>query len=133
MNQKSAFSLVELSAIILISGIVIGVVMAGSGIYQLNNKKNAVTIACKLITRSFKGSTLKSHAVPTVGMGANGQAIAGVGLVTTGDSEQFVTAFDCGNRGILVSESKEIFRKAKLENDLEVVFWKKDYKILDIK
>jgi len=44
--------------------------------YIIYNK--AITIDCKLLNRSFKGSTLETNAVPVVGMGMNGGATVGV-------------------------------------------------------
>jgi hypothetical protein len=93
---------------------------------------NTITIDCKLLSRSFKGSTLETNAVPFVGMGMNGGATVGVGLATSGYSKEFISLFDCGNYGILISDNKEIFRKAKENNKLTVYFGNNDYKILDI-
>lgn len=45
----------------------------------------------------------------------------------------FISVFDCGNYGILTSDNKEIFRKAKENNRLNVYIGKNDYKIFDIK
>jgi hypothetical protein len=98
--------------------------------YYIHNK--AITIDCKLLNRSFKGSTLETNAVPVVGMGMNGGATVGVGLATSGHGEEFISSFDCGDYGILISDNKEIFRKAKENNRLTVYFGNNDYKILDI-
>lgn len=95
-------------------------------------QKEAITIDCKLLSRNFKGSTLETNIVPAVGMGINGGVMGGVGLVTSGHSEEFISLFDCGKYGILISEDKEIFRKAKENNKLNVYFGEKNYKILDI-
>jgi hypothetical protein len=100
--------------------------------YKQAIRKEAITIDCKLLNRSFKGSTLETNAVPVVGMGMNGGANVGVGLATSGYSKEFISLFDCGNYGILISDNKEIFRKAKENNKLTVYFGKNDYKILDI-
>jgi hypothetical protein len=85
-----------------------------------------------LLSRSFKGSTLETNAVPVVGMGMNGGATVGVGLATSGHGEEFISSFDCGDYGILISDDKEIFRKAKDNNLLTVYFGNNDYKILNI-
>jgi hypothetical protein len=73
---------------------------------QINKK--AIIIDCKLL----KGSTLETNAVPVVGMAMNGSATVGVGLSTSGHSENFIGAFDCGNYDILISNDKEVFREA---------------------
>jgi hypothetical protein len=98
--------------------------------YYIHNK--AITIDCKLLSRSFKGSTLETNVVPVVGMGMNGGATVGVGLATSGHGEEFISSFDCGDYGILISDDKEIFRKAKENNWLTVYFGNNDYKILNI-
>lgn len=85
-----------------------------------------------MLSRSFKGSTLETNAVPVVGMGMNGGANVGVGLATSGHGEEFISSFDCGDYGILISDDKEIFRKAKENNRLTVYFGKNDYEILNI-
>ena len=100
--------------------------------YKQTIRKEAITIDCKLLSRSFKGSTLETNAVPVVGMGMNGGATVGVGLATSGHGEEFISSFDCGDYGILISDDKEIFRKAKENNRLTVYFGNNDYKILDI-
>jgi hypothetical protein len=100
--------------------------------YKQNIEKEAITIDCKLLSRSFKGSTLETNAVPVVGMGMNGGATVGVGLATSGHGEEFISSFDCADYGILISDDKEIFRKAKENNWLTVYFGNNDYKILDI-
>jgi hypothetical protein len=100
--------------------------------YKQTIRKEAITIDCKLLNRSFKGSTLETNAVPVVGMGMNGGATVGVGLATSGHGEEFISSFDCGDYGILISDDKEIFRQAKENNWLTVYFGNNDYKILDI-
>ena len=100
--------------------------------YKQAIEKEAITIDCKLLNRSFKGSTLETNAVPVVGMGMNGGATVGVGLATSGHGEEFISSFDCGDYGILISDDKEIFRKAKENNRLTVYFGNNNYKILDI-
>ena len=97
--------------------------------YYIYNK--AITIDCKLLNRSFKGLTLETNTVPVVGMGMNGGATVGVGLAS-GHGEEFISSFDCGDYGILISDDKEIFRKAKENNKLTVYFGNNDYKILNI-
>ena len=112
---------------------VIGVAMVlAIFFYKQTIRKEAITIDCKLLSRSFKGSTLETNAVPVVGMGMNGGATVGVGLATSGHGEEFISSFDCGDYGILISDDKEIFRKAKENNRLTVYFGNNDYKILDI-
>ena len=101
--------------------------------YKQTIRKEAITIDCKLLSRSFKGSTLETNAVPVVGMGMNGGATVGVGLATSGHGEEFISSFDCGDYGILISDDKEIFRKAKDNNLLTVYFGNNDYKILNIR
>lgn len=96
----------------------------------IHNK--AITIDCKLLSRSFKGSTLEINPVPVVGMGINGGASVGVGLVTSGHGDEYISSFDCGNYGVLISDDKEIFRQAKEDNKLNVYFGYNDYKILGI-
>jgi hypothetical protein len=100
--------------------------------YKQTIRKEAITIDCKLLSRSFKGSTLETNAVPVVGMGMNGGATVGVGLATSGHGKEFISSFDCGDYGILISDDKEIFRKAKDNNRLTVYFGNNDYKILNI-
>jgi hypothetical protein len=87
-----------------------------------------VEIKCELISKSYKGSTLQSNAVPTVT--SNGGV--GVGVVTTGDSEQYISAFECEGIGTVISKNKEIFTKAKKNNILLVKFRGDDYRIENI-
>jgi len=89
--------------------------------YKQTIRKEAITIDYKLLSRSFKGSTLEINAVPVIDMGMN-----------SGRGKEFISLFDCGNYGILISDNKEIFRKAKENNRLTVYFGNNDYKILDI-
>ena len=99
---------------------------------QIRIQKEAITIDCKLLSRSFKGSTLEINPVPVVGIGMNGGANVGVGLATSGHGKEYISSFDCGNYGILISDDKEIFRQAKENNKLTVYFGYNDYKILGI-
>jgi len=117
---------------VILSSILILIIPFGFFYKQYNIHNKAITIDCKLLSRSFKGSTLETNAVPVVGMGMNGGATVGVGLTTSGHSEEFISSFDCGDYGILISDDKEIFRKAKENNWLTVYFGKNDYKILKI-
>ena len=120
----NAFVILALSLVILIPG----------GAFYKQNKiqKEAITIDCKLLSRSFKGSTLEINPVPVVGMGMNGGANVGVGLATSGHGKEYISSFDCGDYGILISDDKEIFRQAKEDNKLTVYFGYNDYKILGI-
>ena len=104
------------------------------GFFYKENKiqKEAITIDCELLSRSFKGSTLEINPVPVVGMGMNGGANVGVGLATSGHGKEYISSFDCGDYGILISDDKEIFRQAKENNKLTVYFGYNDYKILGI-
>lgn len=99
---------------------------------QIRIQKEAIIIDCKLLSRSFKGSTLEINPVPVVSMGMNGGASVGVGLATSGHGEEYTSSFDCGDYGILISDDKEIFRQAKENNKLTVYFGYYDYKILGI-
>jgi hypothetical protein len=119
-------------AYVILASILILIIPFGFFYKQYNIHNKAITIDCKLLSRSFKGSTLETNAVPVVGMGMNGGATVGVGLTTSGHGEEFISSFDCGDYGILISDDKEIFRKAKENNRLTVYFGKNDYKILDI-
>ena len=101
--------------------------------YKLNQvQKEAIIIDCKLLSRSFKGSTLEINPVPVVGVGMNGNANVGVGLATSGHGKEYISSFDCGDYGILISDDKEIFRQAKENNKITVYFGYNDYKILGI-
>ena len=110
------------------------IIIIPCGIFYKQNRiqKEAITIDCKLLSRSFKGSTLEINPVPVVGMGMNGGANVGVGLATSGHGKEYISSFDCGNYGILISDDKEIFRQAKENNKLTVYFGYNDYKILGI-
>lgn len=44
-----------------------------------------------------------------------------------------ITTFNCGDYGVLISENKRIFMKAKENNKLNVYFGKNYYKIFNIK
>lgn len=80
---------------------------------------------CKLLNKSYNGSTLTVNPVPMVGLGMNGRINAGIGLVTSGQGKRFITMFDCGTYGTIVSENENIFRLAKDgENKLEISFYK---------
>jgi hypothetical protein len=129
IGKKSDYS--SIFGVILL--FVVGVVMVlAVFFYKQHIEKEAITIDCKLLSRSFKGSTLETNPVPVVGMGMNDGATVGVGLATSGHGEEFISSFDCGDYGILISDDKEIFRKAKENNYLTVYFGNNDYKILDI-
>jgi hypothetical protein len=114
--------------------IVISIFFSIINFYNNALTKEATIIDCKLLNRSYQGSTLKTDAVPVVGVGMNGYATVGVGLVTSGHREDFISVFDCGNYGILISDNKEVFRKAKEKenNKLTVYFGNNNYKILNI-
>lgn len=120
----------DYAVIILFSFLFIG--FLGFFYKQIRIQKEAIIIDCKLLSRSFKGSTLEINPVPVVGMGMNGGASVGVGLATSGHGEEYISSFDCGNYGILISDDKEIFRQAKENNKLTVYFGYNDYKILGI-
>lgn len=133
MNKKTAFSLLELSIIIIAVALVIAIVKTVHHEIKLNDKDNAINVSCLLLEKSYKGSTLKSNAVPIVGAGMNGGVVGGIGVSTSGESEQFITIFDCGKYGNLVSDKKEIFTKSKDKNNLLINFTKNDYRILEVK
>ena len=129
-NNSAIFNIIFNILIFLVVIIAITIIFSN---FYLQNKK-AIIIDCKLLNRSYKGLTLETNAVPIVGMGMNGGATVGVGLSTSGHSEDFISVFDCGNYGILISNDKEVFRKAKEKenNKLTVYFGKNNYKILNI-
>ena len=116
----------------ILASILILIIPLGFFYKQYNIYNKAITIDCKLLNRSFKGLTLETNTVPVVGMGMNGGATVGVWLATSGHVEEFISSFDCGDYGILISDDKEIFRKAKENNKLTVYFGNNDYKILNI-
>jgi len=123
----------ELTVVFIITCFIILFVFSLEKYVEKKQKERAIAIDCKLLSRSFKGSTLKMNAIPVVGMGMKGGVNVGTGLATSGHNEEFISSFDCGDHGILISEDKEVFRKAKENNKLTVYFIKNDYKILDIK
>lgn len=129
IGKKSDYS--SIFGVILLFTVGVAMVLAVF-FYKQTIRKEAITIDCKLLNRSFKGSTLETNAVPVVGMGMNGGTAVGVGLATSGHGEEFISSFDCGDYGILISDDKKIFRKAKENNWLTVYFGQNDYKILDI-
>jgi len=53
--------------------------------------------------------------------------------IATYEVKVFISVFDCGDHGILISSNKEIFRKARENNKLTGYFDKHYYKIFDIK
>ena len=67
---------------------------------------NTITIECKLLNRNIEVSRYSKHDF---------------------------TTFNCGDYGVLTSDNKEIFRKAKENNKLNVYFGKHYYKIFSIK
>jgi hypothetical protein len=73
---------------------------------QIREKK-VITIECKLLNRN-------------------------TGVSRYGEQHGFTT-FNCGDYGVLISDNKEIFRKAKENNKLNVYFGKNYYKIFSIK
>ena len=85
-------------------------------------------IKCDLISKNYKGSTLESHAIPTITSGGS----VGVGVVTTGDSEQYISAFDCEGLGSVVTDDKSIFTKAKKHNTLLIKTRDNDYRVKGI-
>lgn len=91
-------------------------------------------INCKLLSKNYKGSTLATNAVPMVGMSFNGSLNTGVGFATTGSGKEFITIFDCGDRGTIVSNNENIFRLASDgENSLEISFYDNKYKIFSVR
>jgi hypothetical protein len=93
-----------LICLVVVVSVIIAIAM-GFREFYLQNKK-AIIIDCKLLNRVF----------------------------ISGHSKDFISAFDCGNYGILVYNDKEVFRKAKEKenNKLTVYFGKDYYKILNI-
>ena len=73
---------------------------------QIKEKK-VITIECKLLNRN-------------------------TGVSRYGEQHDFTT-FNCGDYGVLISDNKKIFRKAKENNKLNVYFGKHYYKIFSIK
>ena len=69
-------------------------------------EKEIITIECKLLNRNTEFSGSERHDI---------------------------TTFNCGDYGVLISGNKEIFRKAKENNKLNVYFGKDYYKIFSIK
>lgn len=61
-----------------------------------------------LLSNNFKSSTRRSHAVPV----ATGNGV-GVGMVTTGEDEKYITVWDCGKYGRLVADDETVYRWAK--------------------
>jgi hypothetical protein len=132
IGKKSDNAIVIILIACFVACVIIFLLFLSVSFYERTIRKKAITIDCKLLNRSFKGSTLETNAVPVVGMGMNGGATVGVGLTTSGHGEEFISSFDCGDYGILISDDKEIFRKAKENNWLTVYFGNNDYKILNI-
>lgn len=62
----------------------------------------------ELVSANFTGSTLRTSAVPVV----TGKGV-GMGAVTTGNPEQYITLWDCGEYGRLVVDDKNLFRIAR--------------------
>ena len=69
-------------------------------------EKEIITIECKLLNRNTE--------------------------VSSGERYD-ITTFNCGDYGVLTSGNKEIFRKAKENNKLNVYYGKHYYKIFSIK
>lgn len=69
-------------------------------------EKKIITIECKLLNRNREVSSGERHDI---------------------------TTFNCGDYGVLISENKEIFRKAKENNKLNVYFGEHYYRISSIK
>jgi hypothetical protein len=69
-------------------------------------EKEITTIECKLLNRNTQVSSGKRHDI---------------------------TTFNCGDYGVLISENKEIFRRAKENNKLNVYFGEHYYRISSIK
>ena len=94
---------------IVIPLLILIVVFADYTIKQIKEKKaitKAITIECKLLNRNTAVSRYDEHNF---------------------------TTFNCGDYGVLISDNKKIFRKAKENNKLNVYFGKHYYKIFSIK
>ncbi len=112
--------------------IIILAIFIGVGTCTMNEvgwaKTESRQVKCDLISKNYKGSTLESHSVPTIG--SNGSV--GIGVVTTGDSEEYISAFNCENMGSVVTTDKEIFTKAKKQNTLLIQIRNRDYRVKGI-
>jgi len=82
---------------------------------------------CVLLNQNYKSSTLQTHAVPV----ATGNG-TGMGVVTTGEAEKYVTVWDCGKYGRLVADDKEIFRLAQEKSTLLIKERNGEYRISSI-
>lgn len=69
---------------------------------------------CKLIQKFFRGSTLKTNSVPSVT--SKGQFA--VGVVTTGETEQHITIWECEKLGTITSTSNELYRLGRHQETL---------------
>lgn len=93
------------------------------GIYQwmkwLNNAPQYES-ECTLVSKSYRGSTLDTHAITSVNM--NGEV--SVGTITSGEAEEYTTIWEC-TEGTLISHEEEIFHKSKSKHMLLL----KDYRV----
>lgn len=59
-----------------------------------------------LLSQNYIGDTRETNTVPVV----TGKGGVGVGVVSTGESEKYITVWDCGKYGKLVANNEQIFR-----------------------
>ena len=81
-----------------------------------------------LVSGNFQPSTVKTNTVPIVSSNGN----LSFGVLTTGESEKYITVWDCGKYGRIVCEDEKVFRFAKPRSMLVVKQLDDELRIVDI-
>lgn len=112
---------------LLVMGLIFFGVCAGADEYAWFKTTATRVSKCELVSGQHKSSTLRTHAVPV----ATGKGV-GMGMVTTGEDEKFITVWFHKDFGNMVVDDKAIFQWAKNPSDLWIKFRGGDYRIVGI-
>lgn len=105
------------------------------GIYQIVRKEiqfsnlKSFEIEATLLNVNFKQSTQNTHIAPII----NSKGGMSTAFYTTGHPEKYLTVWDCGKYGRLISEDKTIFRYAQPKSILFVKELGNEIRIVGIK
>lgn len=122
---------VKVSAIILL--IIITVLTIGAYQWikreiQFNNLKH-FEIEATLLNFNFKQSTQNTHIAPII----NSKGGMSTAFYTTGHPEKYLTIWDCGKYGRIISEDKTVFKYAQPKSILFVKELGNEIRIVGIK
>jgi hypothetical protein len=126
IDKSMEFLLMKLLPFFLFLIIGIGAAWIGLEIY-FHFYAPVYKVECTLLSEDYSASTEKTHVAPIISN--KGVATA---IYTTGNPERFVTIWNCGRFGKIVSNNKKVFRLAKQKSILKIQSSDYDTRIIDI-